>query len=136
STRWDGDDMRRGLVLGALVLVGAGAAAIGAPQPTPSADALQAEKIRDTLYVIRGGGRTVQIGGVNIPQAGTTAAFITANGVVLVDTKLPGWGKPIIDKLQEITSKPVTMIINTHTHFDHVGGNVEFPATVEVVAQQ
>jgi cyclase len=128
--------MQRGLVLGALILFGAGAAAISPPQPAPSAQALQAEKIRDTLYVIRGGGRTVQIGGVNIPQAGTTAAFITANGVVLVDTKLPGWGKPIIDKLKEITTKPVTMIINTHTHFDHVGGNVEFPATVEVVAQE
>jgi glyoxylase-like metal-dependent hydrolase (beta-lactamase superfamily II) len=25
------------------------------------------------------------------------------------------------------------MIINTHTHGDHVSGNVEFPATVEVV---
>jgi glyoxylase-like metal-dependent hydrolase (beta-lactamase superfamily II) len=67
---------------------------------------------------------------------GNTAAFVTANGVVLVDTKLPGWGKPILDKLKELTPKPVTTIINTHTHFDHVGGNVEFPATVEVVAHE
>ena len=128
--------MRRALVLGALVLAGGGAVSIRATQQAPSADALQAEKIRDNLYVIRGGGRTFQIGGVNLPQAGTTAAFITANGVVLVDTKLPGWGKPIIDKLKEITARPVTMIINTHTHVDHVGGNVEFPATVEVVAHE
>jgi glyoxylase-like metal-dependent hydrolase (beta-lactamase superfamily II) len=28
------------------------------------------------------------------------------------------------------------MIINTHTHGDHVSGNVEFPATVEVVVQE
>jgi cyclase len=28
------------------------------------------------------------------------------------------------------------MIINTHTHGDHVSGNVEFPATVEVVTHE
>ena len=61
---------------------------------------------------------------------------MTAAGVVLVDTKLPGWGKPILEKLKEITDKPVTTLINTHTHFDHVGGNVDFPATVEVVAHE
>ena len=136
--------MTRRLVLGTLVVMDALAAAAGTAQQggagggqsAPSAAAIQAEKIRDNLYVLRGGGRTVEIGGVRIPQAGTTAAFITAGGVVLVDTKLPGWGKPIIDKLREITDKPVVTIINTHTHFDHVGGNVEFPANVEVVAQE
>jgi cyclase len=56
--------------------------------------------------------------------------------VVLVDTKLPGWGKPILDKLKEITDKPVTTIINTHTHFDHVSGNIEFPATVDMVTHE
>src|SRR5207237_4432232 len=45
------------------------------------------------------------------------------------------WGKPILDRVKELTDKPVTMIINTHTHFDHVSGNVEFPATVEVITQ-
>ena len=28
------------------------------------------------------------------------------------------------------------MIINTHTHGDHVSGNVEFPATVDIVVQE
>src|SRR5262249_16356480 len=37
---------------------------------------------------------------------------------------------------KEITDKPVIIIINTHTHFDHVSGNVEFPATVEVVTHK
>jgi len=78
----------------------------------------------------------VQIGGVNVPQAGTSAAFITAKGVVLVDAKLPGWGGPLLEKLKEITDKPVVTLINTHTHFDHVGGNVEFPEGVEIVAHE
>lgn len=97
---------------------------------------LQAERIRDNLYLLRGGGRTVSIGGVALPSAGNSLAFIGANGVVLVDSKLPGCGKPIVDKIREITDRAVTTIINTHTHFDHVGGNPEFPESVQVVAQE
>jgi glyoxylase-like metal-dependent hydrolase (beta-lactamase superfamily II) len=122
--------MKRALVLGALVIVGALSAALGAAARVgqgagqqPSAGALQVDKLKDNLYVLRGGG-------------GNTAAFITANGVVLVDTKLPGWGKPLLEKVKELTDKPVTTIINTHTHFDHVSGNVDFPATVEVVTHE
>jgi len=59
-----------------------------------------------------------------------------ANGVVLVDTKLAGWGQSILEAVQAITSQPVTVIINTHTHGDHVGGNADFPATVEIVAHE
>lgn len=121
--------MTRGLVLAGLIALGALSAA---PQvrggqrgslPAPSAADIQADKIRENLYVLRGGG-------------GNTAAFITANGVVLIDTKLPGWGRPILDKVKEITGKPVTTIVNTHTHFDHVGGNLELPPSVEVVAHE
>jgi cyclase len=67
---------------------------------------------------------------------GNTAVFLTGGGVVVVDAKNPGWGKPILDKIKELTPKPINMLINTHTHGDHVSGNVEFPATVEVIAQE
>src|SRR4029078_4842766 len=67
--------------------------------------------------------------------AGTAAFSSTASGVTVVDAKTPGWGKPILDKIKELTPKPVTMLINTHTHGDHVSGNVEFPATVDGVVQ-
>ena len=50
--------------------------------------------------------------------------------------KIPGWGQPILDKIKELTPKPITTLINTHTHGDHVSGNVEFPATVDVVVQE
>jgi glyoxylase-like metal-dependent hydrolase (beta-lactamase superfamily II) len=56
--------------------------------------------------------------------------------VVVVDTKNPGWGQPLLDAIKTITNKPVTVIINTHTHGDHVSGNVEFPAEVDIVAQE
>ena len=134
--------MQRRIVLTSLVLVGLLSIAVGAAQQqpagragapaggrgginfgTPSVDNLQVEKLTDTLYLLRGGG-------------GNTAAFITANGVLLVDTKVSGWGQPIIQKLKTLTDKPVTTIVNTHTHFDHVNGNAEFPPTVEVVTSE
>ena len=67
---------------------------------------------------------------------GNTAAFITDAGVVLVDTKLANWGPAILDKVKTVTNKPVTTIINTHTHGDHNGSNEFFGTTVEIVAQE
>ena len=107
-----------------------------ASAPSPSAADLRLERIRDDVYVLRGGGRTVQAGGAPLPSAGNTLVVVGSEGVVLVDTKLPGWGLPIQEKLREITDKPVTTIINTHTHLDHVGGNTEFPAGIEIVAHE
>jgi cyclase len=116
--------MRRALVLGTLVATGAlSLAAAGYQSPSPAPKVVEVEKLKDNLFMLKGGG-------------GNTAVFIGANGVTVVDTKNPGWGQPILDKIKELTSKPVTTIINTHTHGDHVSGNVEFPATVEVVVQE
>src|SRR6476646_9965079 len=112
--------MKRLVLLGALIALGAaGIAAQQAAQPQTA----EIQKVKDNLYMITGGG-------------GNTAAFITATGVVIVDTKLANWGQPIMDKIRSVTDKPVTTIINTHTHGDHTGSNEFFPASVEVVAQE
>src|SRR5687767_6356635 len=67
---------------------------------------------------------------------GNSSVFVTATGVTVVDTKNPGWGQPLLDAIRKVTDKPVTMIINTHTHGDHVSGNVEFPAEVDIVTHE
>jgi len=115
--------MRRGMVLGMLLAFGALAAVKAQPPAANAPKVVEVEKVKDNLYVLRGGG-------------GNTAVFVTANGVTVVDAKNPGWGQPILDKVKELTPKPITMLINTHTHGDHVSGNVEFPATVDVVVQE
>jgi glyoxylase-like metal-dependent hydrolase (beta-lactamase superfamily II) len=53
-----------------------------------------------------------------------------------VDTKLAGWGQAVLDKVKGVTSKPITRIINTHTHGDHTGNNGLFGANVEIVAHE
>ena len=35
--------------------------------------------------------------------------------------------------MKTLTDKPVTRVINTHSHYDHTSGNVAMPATVEIV---
>jgi glyoxylase-like metal-dependent hydrolase (beta-lactamase superfamily II) len=105
----------------AILLAAAMMAAAVAQQSQPKV--IDVEKLADNLFVLKGGG-------------GNTAVFVNAAGVTVVDTKIPGWGQPIIDKVKELTSKPITTIINTHTHYDHVSGNVEFPASVDVVVQE
>src|SRR6202007_1293097 len=57
-------------------------------------------------------------------------------GVTLVDDKLAGWGEAVLEKVKSVTGKPVTRIINTHTHGDHTGNNGFFGASVEIVAHE
>jgi glyoxylase-like metal-dependent hydrolase (beta-lactamase superfamily II) len=42
----------------------------------------------------------------------------------------------ILDRVKTVTSKPVTMIINTHTHGDHTGSNDASGASVDIVAHE
>ena len=62
--------------------------------------------------------------------------FVTTDGVVVVDSKNPGWGDPLLAQIRELTGNPVTTLINTHSHHDHVSGNVAFAETVEIVTHE
>ena len=116
--------MKRAGVLSALMVVGVLSLAAGSQgQPPTGSKIVTLQKLKDNLYLLSGGG-------------GNSLAFITDLGVVLVDTKLPGWGQPTLDKLRTVTTKPVTTIINTHSHSDHSGSNEFFPTSVEIISQE
>jgi len=115
--------MRRCFVLGTLLALGCLSIAAGAYQQPAAERTVEVQKLKENLYLLTGGG-------------GNTAVFVRTDGVMVVDTKNPGWGKPLLDRIREITDKPVTLIVNTHSHGDHVSGNVEFPAGTEVVAHE
>jgi glyoxylase-like metal-dependent hydrolase (beta-lactamase superfamily II) len=123
--------MKRLTVLTGLVLAGTLSIAVVLAQPAP--EAIQIEKVKDNLYIVTGGrGTSAQGTGI----AGNTTVYVADGGVVLIDTKYGGYGKAILDQIKSVTSKPITTIINTHTHADHTGGNGEFPRTVEIVAHE
>ena len=115
--------MRRARVLTSIVLVGltvAGVAAQRGPRIPPTGRIMP---VKDNLYVIHGAG-------------GNTTVFVASSGVVLVDTKLANNGEAIMNQVKTVTDKPVSMIINTHTHPDHNGSNDYFKdarPSIEVV---
>jgi cyclase len=113
--------MKRLAVLSGLLLVGAISIVAAQQQGQPAA--LEIQQVKDNLYMIKGGG-------------GNTAAFITEKGVVVVDTKLPNNGPGILEKIKSVTPKPVIMVINTHTHGDHVGSNTAFTGAVQFIAHE
>jgi glyoxylase-like metal-dependent hydrolase (beta-lactamase superfamily II) len=125
-------------VLGLLVAAGAlsmAGAAAQAPQAGLSAAAIAAtkiEKVKDNLFIVTGSGTANR----DAFSGGNTAVFVTDAGVVIVDTKLAGWGQVILDRVKTVTDKPITTIINTHTHGDHTGSNAFFGTSVETIVQE
>ena len=129
--------MKRELVLGTLIVLGGLSLVVSGLQAPagPSAAARAAtkiEKVKDNLYMITGSG----VADTSAFSGGNTAVLITDAGVVIVDTKLPGWGQIVLDRIKTVTNKPVTTIINTHTHSDHTGSNEFFGTTVDSIVQE
>jgi glyoxylase-like metal-dependent hydrolase (beta-lactamase superfamily II) len=122
--------MKRIIVLGALLVVGGLATAIAAQQQQARPPLPDLTKVKDNLYVITSSTPGPEFTG------GNTGVFVTDTGVIVVDTKLSGYGPTILEKIKKVTDKPVTMIINTHTHGDHTGSNEAFPVTVDIVAHE
>jgi len=56
-------------------------------------------------------------------QGGDSVFLVADDGVLLVDTSVPQMGPRIKDAIARVSSKPVTMVINTHAHADHFGAN-------------
>jgi glyoxylase-like metal-dependent hydrolase (beta-lactamase superfamily II) len=126
--------MKRSITLGAVVAVGVLSVGVnGFQQLDPDAvDAAVIEQVRDNLYVITGSSPLDRAAF----SGGNTGVYVGEEGITLVDTKLPGWGQALMDRIRTVSDKPVTTIINTHTHGDHVGSNAFFPESVQIVVHE
>ena len=119
--------MRRIVCLGTFTLVGV-LTMMATHEARQPRDPLFLQEVANNLYMLGN-----DPAGEGMRGGGNTGIFVMASGVTLVDTKINGYGQDILAEVAKITDKPVTTIINTHTHFDHSGGNVEFPDTVDFV---
>ena len=126
--------MRRGFTLTAIAALGMLTVSVSALQQLNqgAVDGATIEQVKGNLYVIKG---TTPVNR-DLFSGGNVGVFVMERGVAVVDTKLPGWGQVLLDRIRSVTDKPVVTIVNTHTHGDHVGSNEFFPDTVDIVAHE
>ena len=80
------------------------------------------EEIRDGLYWVTEG-------------AYNTIFLVTDEGVVAVDAP-PTIGKNYLKAISEVTDKPITHVIYSHPHIDHIGAAGMFPENAVIIAQE
>ncbi|HET9269504.1 MAG TPA: MBL fold metallo-hydrolase [Vicinamibacterales bacterium] len=75
------------------------------------------QMVKPGLYVVPGGGSN-------------SIVRVTPDGVILVDTKLPGAANydALVAQIKTVTPQPVKLVIVTHHHADHTGNNDRFIA--------
>jgi cyclase len=123
----------RSKVLAGLIAAGTLSVVAAGQQPAQRATLpTSVEKVKDNLYII---GKSSPVDRSQF-TGGNVGIFVTEGGVIVVDTKLAGYGPGIIELVKTVTNKPITTIINTHTHGDHTGSNDGFPTNVEIVAHE
>ncbi len=80
------------------------------------------QEIRDHLYWVTDGSYNAMF-------------LVTDKGVVAVDAP-PSIGKNYLKAIAEVTDKPVTYVIYSHAHIDHIGAAGIFPKNTTFIAQQ
>jgi cyclase len=92
-----------------------------AQQPDLSKVEIKTTHVAGSVYMLEGSG-------------GNIAASVGDDGIVLVDAEFAPLVPKIKAALAKISPKPVRFLINTHWHFDHVGGNALFADTAAIFA--
>jgi len=118
------------LLISGYALWAASAAAAAPPAGIPlTADAHQlarrgysVQEIRDGLYWLSDG-------------AYNTLFLVSNAGVIAVDP-LPTLGAKYLAAVASVTRQPITHIIYSHAHTDHIGGAYLFPKSAVIIAQK
>ncbi|MEJ2261682.1 MAG: MBL fold metallo-hydrolase, partial [Nitrosopumilaceae archaeon] len=80
------------------------------------------EEINDGLYWVTDG-------------AYNTIFLTTGQGVIVVDAP-PSIGENYLKAIEEVTDEPITHVIYSHTHNDHIGSAAMFPDDAIIIAHQ
>ena len=118
--------MIRSIAIGCLV----GCAWLAHTQQPPQ-ESLRIKRLRGDLYLISTLGGP---DGLPFSRAGIVAAYVTDEGVILIDDRYDQDVPEILDRLGTVTDKPVRYVINTHHHLDHSGGNRRLIDRTEILA--
>ena len=78
------------------------------------------EEIKDGLYWVT--------------EGAYTAMFLTTGkGVIVVDAP-PSFGDKMLKAISDVTKEPITHVIYSHSHADHIGGASMYPKSAKYIA--
>jgi cyclase len=89
----------------------------------------ETQKLTERVYLI-------QSTSPLFPDGSNSIALQTTNGIVLVDTQLSIWTGRVQDAVITIFDAPASIVVNTHWHADHSGGNDQLTEAAEIVAHE
>ena len=88
-----------------------------------SGGALAVEPVKSGLYLISG-------------EGGNVAAYVTGQGVILVDNMFDRNHEAILAAVASVTDEPIRYALNTHQHDDHAGGDLKLLPIADVIAHE
>jgi len=70
-------------------------------------------------------------------DGGNVTAIVDDGNTLLIDSGIDSRVTELSEAVVKATMRPVTQLVNTHWHFDHIGGNVYFGSEgVSIIAQE
>jgi cyclase len=79
-------------------------------------------KVAGNIYMLQGAGGNI---GVSVGE----------DGVLVIDDQYAPLAPKIRAAIRTISDKPIRLVLNTHYHGDHTGGNEVFGAEAPIIAQ-
>jgi len=64
--------------------------------------------------------------GIFTEKGGTIAFHYSKDGITVIDAQFPDSAQHFIDEMKKRKDMPFHLLINTHHHFDHTSGNIDF----------
>lgn len=96
-----------------------------AQQSQPQMPPLTIEKIKDNIYMAKGG------------VGANTGFFIGSKGVLAIDAKMTAEAsKQVVAEIAKLTPLPVVTMVLTHSDLDHVNGLNGFPQGMKIIAHE
>ena len=109
-----------GFFLMCMSLLVAGAVRLHAQQPDFSKVQIKTNKVSSNFYTLDG-------------QGGTIGVLTGPDGVLMVDAQFAPLSDKIIAAIKQISDGHIRMLINTHVHGDHTGGNENIAKTGAII---
>ena len=83
-------------------------------------------KVADDLYFVE-----------DFNNGGNICFLVAKAGVLVVDAgNYPGPVRKVVEIIGKVSDKPITKLVYTHVHGDHVGGAAGYPEDIEIIAHE